>query len=619
MSFNFEIGNYEDFFRNLIIIVNFILSNCMKHLLAFLIMILMQKPLQAQEGNIVAIQKSKVVAIEKMKSSFQRDTLLALSYAKLAKLFVDESADSCMFYVKKAEIISAKYNFKKGLGHIEIAMGILNREQGHYLEALSHLNQAIGILKTIDEPAIAATYSAIGTIYAYTNQYQKAILYHKKSLDIYQRLGNKTGVIDNLANIGNAYLENNLFNKALPYFIKLENIYDKNPEDIEDLPGHKCVNYINLCSAYYQKDQMAKASVYEKLSIDYCKIINGISEKEYLLMQIAKYHIRKSNFDKANEYLLEAKTLAQTLGSDEKNNEISFQKYKIFKGKGNIDSALNYFENYTQIKDQLAKNKAEVELKYDNVEKQATINDLTSQKQNQIEKGLLLGITVLLFLVVYAIFNNYQLRRKNKEISEAMLKGQTTERKRVASDLHDNLGSTMSSIRWAFQAIDRTKWSDNEKEIFSNVQTMFDKAYDDIRLLSHNLLPEEFERLGLTTTLQNFIRKINKNTSIRFDLEVDEEFGRVDKKIEFELYSICLELVNNIMKHSKASEAIIELSRTKNQIKLVVADNGIGIFKNDSDGKGIKNVQSRVESLSGTWKIQNDENDGFMNEILVPI
>ena len=579
----------------------------------------MGKSLQAQEENIVAIQKKKVMLIEKIEPSFERDTLLALSYAKLAKIFVDESADSCMFYVKKAEAISTRYNFKKGLGHIEITMGILNREKGHYLKALNHFNQAIKVLKAIDEPAIAATYSAIGTIYTYTNQYQKAILHHNKSMDIYQRLGNKTGVIDNLANIGNAYLENNLVDKALPYFIKLETIYDKNFESIEDLPGHKCINYINLCTSYYQKDQMTKASAYEKLSVDYCKRINGISEKEYLLMQITKYHIRKSNFDKANEYLLEAKTLAQTLGSDEKNNEISFHKYKIFKGKGNIDSALNYFENYTQIKDQLAKNKAEVELKYDNVEKQAMINDLTSQKQNQIEKGLLLGITALLFLVVYAIFNNYQLRRKNKEISEAMLKGQTTERKRVASDLHDNLGSTMSSIRWAFQAIDRTKWSDNEKEIFSNVQTMFDEAYDDIRLLSHNLLPEEFERFGLKTTLQNFIRKINVNTMINFNLSISEGFKRMDNRVEFELYSICLELVNNIMKHSQATQANIDLFQMKNQVKLSISDNGIGVFNNDSDGKGMKNVQARVDSLNGTWKIKNIENQGFVNEIMVPV
>jgi two-component system, NarL family, sensor histidine kinase LiaS len=200
-----------------------------------------------------------------------------------------------------------------------------------------------------------------------------------------------------------------------------------------------------------------------------------------------------------------------------------------------------------------------------------------------------------------------------------MLKGQTIERQRVAMDLHDNFGSTMSSIRWAFQAIDRTKWTENEKEIFTNVQTMFDKAYDDIRLLSHNLLPEEFERFGLVITLQNFIRKINKNTTIQFDLKVNENFGRVDKKIEFELYSICLELVNNIMKHSKASEAMIELSHSQNQIKLTVSDNGIGTFNNDSDGKGMKNVQARVKSLNGTWKIQRVENEGVVNEILISV
>ena len=51
----------------------------------------------------------------------------------------------------------------------------------------------------------------------------------------------------------------------------------------------------------------------------------------------------------------------------------------------------------------------------------------------------------------------------------------------------------------------------------------------------------------------------------------------------------------------------------------MVSDNGIGIFKNDSDGKGMKNVQARVESLNGTWKIQNIENEGFVNEILIPI
>ena len=63
----------------------------------------------------------------------------------------------------------------------------------------------------------------------------------------------------------------------------------------------------------------------------------------------------------------------------------------------------------------------------------------------------------------------------------------------------------------------------------------------------------------------------------------------------------------------------MEKSQTKNQIKLIVSDNGIGIFRNDSDGKGMKNVQARVKSLNGIWNIQNAKNEGVVNEILIPV
>jgi signal transduction histidine kinase len=336
------------------------------------------------------------------------------------------------------------------------------------------------------------------------------------------------------------------------------------------------------------------------------------------------------NLEKQKIYAQKGYDLAEKHHFVVKKALLSDQLYYYYKDTQQYQKALTYKEYNIAVIDSLNligdkekailfKEKSETQLREFN-----TLQELESQKRTQTT--LITGIVFLLLLLSAGLWysnvlrkKNRELQVKNKEISEAMLKGQTTERKRVASDLHDNLGSTMSSIRWAFQAIDKTKWSDNEKEIFVNVQTMFDKAYDDIRLLSHNLLPEEFERFGLTTTLQSFIKKINKNTTIRFDLKVDESFGRVDKKIEFELYSICLELVNNIMKHSKATKAMIELSRTQNQIKLIVADNGIGTFNNDSDGKGMKNVQARVESLNGTWKIQNSENEGFVNEVLIPV
>ena len=249
---------------------------------------------------------------------------------------------------------------------------------------------------------------------------------------------------------------------------------------------------------------------------------------------------------------------------------------------------------------------------------------LTKKEQQQYFLMLLLVALGVLGGTVF--WNNRLLKNKNTElyekneaINKALLKGQTIERQRVALDLHDNLGSTLSALWLSVDTIDKSKMNKEEKGIHQNLRENLEKAYNDVRLLSHNLLPEEFEKQGLTKILQGFLRRMNKNSTIKFDLKIDEDFGRVDNKIEFELYSICLELVNNIIKHSKATEGKIALSRTEKQIKLIISDNGIGVFKNDSDGKGIKNVKARVESLNGVWNLQNVENQGVINEILIPV
>ncbi|CAH0997782.1 hypothetical protein EMA8858_03916 [Emticicia aquatica] len=214
---------------------------------------------------------------------------------------------------------------------------------------------------------------------------------------------------------------------------------------------------------------------------------------------------------------------------------------------------------------------------------------------------------------------NKTLEKQNAQLQAALLQGQTIERKRVAADLHDNLGSTLSALWLSVDLIDKSKMNEEETAIHQNLRENLEKAYNDVRLLSHNLLPEEFEKQGLVPTLQSFVRKISKNSKIHFDLQIAEGFGRVHNKIEFELYSICLELVNNIIKHSKATEAKISLSRSQKQIELRISDNGIGTFKNESDGKGMKNVKARVKSLNGIWDIESKENKGTKSQIAIPI
>jgi signal transduction histidine kinase len=114
------------------------------------------------------------------------------------------------------------------------------------------------------------------------------------------------------------------------------------------------------------------------------------------------------------------------------------------------------------------------------------------------------------------------LLKQNAELQAALLQGQTIERKRVAADLHDSLGSTMTSLIWTLQAIDTHKLQPEEQNVYQNLKKMLSNAYDEVRLLSHNLLPEEFEKQGLVSALQYFVRKVNQNSSIKFDLQIAE-------------------------------------------------------------------------------------------------
>ena len=267
---------------------------------------------------------------------------------------------------------------------------------------------------------------------------------------------------------------------------------------------------------------------------------------------------------------------------------------------------------------------------------QAQILKESSIKNKQTWIIIISLILLIMFLLVWINrrlrAKNNELVAKNAEISEALLQGQTIERKRVAADLHDNLGSTLSSIKWSLEAIDKSKMDSIELEVHQNLSVMLESAYNEVRLLSHNLLPEEFEKQGLASALAYFVRRVNQQKKIKFSLDIAENVGRLDKKVEFELYSICLELANNIIKHSKATEAKISLFKitpplgrnaaragatVATGLKLVVSDNGQGFFENNSDGKGMKNVQARVDSIGGKWNLQNSYNQGVRSEITI--
>jgi signal transduction histidine kinase len=214
--------------------------------------------------------------------------------------------------------------------------------------------------------------------------------------------------------------------------------------------------------------------------------------------------------------------------------------------------------------------------------------------------------------------HNKLLSAKNKEILEAHIKGQTLERKRVASELHDNLNTKVAAIRWQLQALEGLD-DPNARKILDSTLNLVNDVYGDIRLISHNLMPEEIESIGLIPALDNLIGQLNINNRVEFSLIGNASELEFPQRLIYPLYNISFELINNILKHSRAKKAWISLTSINDSMTITVSDDGKGFDTSErAGGVGLKNIRSRVENLGGTIIIESKEDQGTKTIVKIP-
>ncbi|WP_164489928.1 histidine kinase [Runella sp. SP2] len=209
-------------------------------------------------------------------------------------------------------------------------------------------------------------------------------------------------------------------------------------------------------------------------------------------------------------------------------------------------------------------------------------------------------------------FKNVQLATKNQEITEALLRGQTTERKRVAAELHDNLGGLLGALKMTTNALNANSLRPQEKAIYGEIVSMIDDANAQVRSLSHNLLPQELEKHGLIPSLERLVSKLNLGSKTHFKLEISGFSQRLNPQTEVHLYAIILELCNNILKHAQATQAFIELHQQAHHSLLLVSDNGKGFDfgSNAEKGVGFQNLQERARILGNQLMIRSQQGEG---------
>lgn len=460
--------------------------------------------------------------------------------------------------------------------------------------------------------------------------FQKSIVKNQRAVDIGLIIKDTVRIIYGYDFMGDvnyysAYKIEN-FEKALHYYNIIESLLEK-----YEHPKQEADNALGKANVYRQLKNVEK----EKLYFDKAE---KIATKHNLYSALyALYFDKAELYDISGEYRLslkyKLKGYEHVLKSKNKEfiNRADRQLWWTYKNLGNYNKALHHYELYqTSIAEM---NKSEVlqlesELKYKeqilSKEKEITLLENESLRSNRnlllLIAGLIGGLLLLSLWTNRRLKkNNEELEQKNREIILAQVTGQNLERKRMAGELHDNLNTKIAAIRWQLEAIQGTETL-QKPEMLDNTINQLNDAYEDIRLISHNLMPETVQSIGLIQSIEDLIEKLNKSDKVNFHF-ITEELKEVKfDSLAYPVYNIIFEMVNNIMKHAQAGNAWISLSRNeKGDLKISVSDDGNGFDVDEmKGGYGIKNITSRVANLHGDHRIESAPGKGTKIYIEIP-
>lgn len=599
-----------------------------------------QSPAKVNETLLKKIKnasnyKEKVTAIQQLADfHIERGNVDSIVY--YGKYLYEESL------LKREEVIAKDY-------YLSISANILaigKRKQGLNDEALKwHIKGITYAEKAKDKLLINRHKFGIGVVYFLRKEYAESIRLFKECLaktvdddlkyDIHKQLGDVYLMQGNLDSAQQKYT------KSLTFFIETNKNKKKLATSMQLGVVAEQLQDTNKAFKYYNvvKEDALANEFYDL----YFNAQNRIGRLYYNLKQYENAQIALSaaylNAVQWN-HLEYQKSIIQNL-------ELIYVKLEDYK------NAYSIMTQYVDISSRILKNQNkkeinELEVQYKTLQKENQIHILEnekSSKESEIERqktlktSFLIGFLIILIPVIGLLYMYYQklqtqsklniaqeevnqqkvatlLKNQELKLIKANIKGQDKERKRISQELHDSIGGSLAGIK-----LQLSNTSQNN-ENYQRIAKQIDETYNQVRDLSHTLIPKKFNENIFTTLIEHYIQNLRKDnqTKITFSPHPKEEINVINEVLKVELLKIIQELITNTFKHAKASQITIHLNKFDDSIKLLYEDDGVGFdIQKHKKGIGLNNVKSRLEALAGTMNIDSFPNRGTVIDIDIPI
>ncbi|MEQ9300909.1 MAG: sensor histidine kinase [Cyclobacteriaceae bacterium] len=378
--------------------------------------------------------------------------------------------------------------------------------------------------------------------------------------------------------------------------------------------------------------QLAITMIDDEPFLKYIKFRSNIR-----LSEISRKH---GEHDTALEYINEAEKSSDSSDTTRSQYYIQYYLSRIYEESKDYKNAYLSLSQSNDLKNALDYEKNTLEIARLNVLYQAQEKEkllLEQERELLLEKqrkartttiALVLGITLALGLAISLLIYRDTKRKQLLAIQEkdieankvtnllrdqelialnAMIEGQETERKRIAEDLHDRLGSTLSAVKMHMDVL-----ADEEPK-YAKINAIVDKAVNDTREIAHNMLSGVLTKFGLMAALQDLKETIESANQFKIILQSIQFDGRLATDRELHIYRIVQELISNTLKHGQASMARVTLEMVEpKELTIKYVDDGIGFdLSNVQKGMGLKNIESRVDKIDGIYKIYTTPSKGL--------
>ncbi len=467
-------------------------------------------------------------------------------------------------------------------------LGLANQELDLIDQAIKYHLEALAIRESLkNKDGMAISCANLGVCYKLLGEFEEAIKYYDLSIAYAKEAGNKVLYHRTHDNLGSLYVEMGNFEKGLMLLqVALDSSDGFKPD-----PKMELSIVSNTAASYVMMGQVEKAEEFAarglELLEEYGELVNySLTLKNTL----AKIHFRKGDFEKGNAYLEEYELLDKEV-YDQENAKLL------------TDLQVQY--DLEKKESQIALQTAEIQ------EKNATL-------QRNYFAFAALGLLLALVGVAFVFYQNRAKRKqellvKDRELKvkeayiQASLESQEQERRRMAQDLHDGFGQYISALRMYVSQLKSDQAKEEFKsELVSRTDSVLDEMSKEISNVVYDLMPATLIRFGLISALEDLAHRINAGQKVKLEIESQNLPERMDELVEINLFRICQEWINNVLKYAKAQHIALNLSENQGIARLQILDDGQGfdvsIFQH-SKRNGWKNITTRAELLNGKLEL----------------